>query len=295
MNINVKTFLASSVLAFFVAATSHAASVFPTVIDSGPYDSVENGLRFSVSGFYSDQTDVVPPFGPNGVDISQSDELLLFYKLSSNDGGAGENQLGLVLSADVDFGDASLVRSAVGGTNGSIAELFAGQLAGFTQQASAAVALVSGNFAAVGPLSNYGAFQSAFATAKVEALLDFGTSSISGTFNLNSVDLFAGLNVLESSSDWTPTSFIPVNLPQLGPGPGSYDFGLTAANFTSPATGLSFAGGIVGQDNIAAGGSSSSLGAVNPIPEPASMLTLLGCVTGACAMGRRRRKALKAA
>lgn len=78
-------------------------------------------------------------------------------------------------------------------------------------------------------------------------------------------------------------SFIPVAGTTLA---GSYDFILGSGAFFG-GTGLNF--------NVGAGTiTGTAQGLVNPIPEPASILTLLGCVAGAGLMRARRRRELVA-
>ncbi|QDV14239.1 hypothetical protein CA51_41360 [Rosistilla oblonga] len=110
---------------------------------------------------------------------------------------------------------------------------------------------------------------------------------LAGTFSM-----LLGMSATTISPLITPGSinFLPVPYASFTGSPGTpvrsglFDFSLISAG--ANGTGLGLGGTVV---------AGSASGIVNPIPEPASMLTLLGCVGGACAMGRRRRKAARAA
>ncbi|QDS96337.1 hypothetical protein FF011L_51450 [Roseimaritima multifibrata] len=78
-------------------------------------------------------------------------------------------------------------------------------------------------------------------------------------------------------------SFIPVSFDAPGFFSSTSDFFLGSGSSANGSSfNVNFTTGVVG--------SGVAQGLVNPVPEPASILTLLGCVAGACVMGRRRRK-----
>ncbi|WP_417749663.1 hypothetical protein [Rosistilla oblonga] len=276
-----------ALLALLLASNSaSAAAVFPKIIDAGPYDGVQNDLGFSVSGFMSD-------VGGDGA-ISAGDSFMLAFQLTSNGGNplvdGNGNGLGIILG--VKTSGAGILSSS-----NLIDNIFGpGQLAGFAGPVanSASAALISGDFNSVGTLENQSDFSDEFAGFQVEALFNLPTSGAGvarravmptlGT-NVGSILLTAGL-IFSSANSTLPgmvgTSFLPVSVS----GGAFNDFALrsvfkvdSAANATTRLVNLP----------------ATATGAVNPVPEPASMLTLLGCVGGACAMGRRRRKTSAAA
>ncbi|WP_417737594.1 hypothetical protein [Rosistilla oblonga] len=292
-----------ALLALLLASTSaNAAGVFPKIIDDGTFDGVQNNLNFSVSGYMTD-------LGVNGM-VDAGDSFTLFYELTGNDGGSefdgNNNGLGMLISVTA-TGSVFDLASA----NQLSTLLNNGQLASFANGGTAAAALVSGDFSSFGALGSEASIQSDLASVNVEALFSIADSS--SNFNYAEgvrnpgggggvpasfrPDLVVSLSSLETLGPPGSLAFLPVSRPfDFGGGPGPVslgDFGLV----TYPVVG----GGALG---VSAGagetirvvtGTSNAVGAVNPVPEPASMLTLLGCVGGACAMGRRRRKAARAA
>ncbi len=115
---------------------------------------------------------------------------------------------------------------------------------------------------------------------------------VDGIFNnINGVGAFASAGLVRSAVPALippeALTFLPVSFATTPGFPSTtYDFVLETTGGNSSSLNVNFGSGTI---------TGSARGAVNPIPEPASMLTLLGCVTGACVMGRRRRKAAVAA
>ncbi len=283
-----------ALLALLLASTSaNAAGVFPSIIDGGTYDAVQNDLEFSVSGFMTDGV-----LAGNGA-VSAGDSFLLFYELTSNTGnlsvvdGAG-NGLGIVLSAtaDTDLGGSTFSLIANGVLSSALALTDLSGLA--INSGVTAGALVSGDFSGLGPMNDLANFANALSGATVEALLEFGPIAEAGGIQTGgavptfSPSLIAGFTVAAKSAPLADTNFLPVSIAGI-----PLDaIGVAASSPTGGSIGVTTGAG-VGVRVVT--GTSTSVGAVNPIPEPASMLTLLGCVGGACAMGRRRRKAARAA
>lgn len=260
-----KVLAIQAILMLAVCVQVEAGAVFPSVVEAPgpqPYDAIVDSLSFSVVGQFDDAN------GNYDFDDGDSAMFLLRPTFSNGFDVSGE-KFGILFGAGMASGN--LVALPLGA--------FLNNVIGPISSSAYAVALGSEVFD--------------FSTITSANLASLNSSTINAEFSLNEGNLdFTGQSIIVSgdpgtlfsltfdavvaennlASLGTPTNFLPVN---------GGDFSLFTSLFP-PA--VLIIGDTAGQI------SGNANGLVNPVPEPASILTLLGCVAGACVMGRRRRK-----
>ncbi|QDS88321.1 hypothetical protein EC9_25110 [Rosistilla ulvae] len=293
-----------ALLALLLASTSaNAASLFPSIVDPGGYDGVQDDLTFAgVKGTYVHGPATQPFLNSLAV---HGDTLLGLYSLSTIGGDplAPGSYAALIVSADfIGIGPGEVAglleattRSgySIGDVlpNAQLSPLFTnGDIAASSAALLTSTTLDFGSIDAAN-LDTLGEFVSTFDSTdyQVEGLFDLAAGVGGGVLTT----LNAEFGFTKLATTFEPVTFLPATMPGSGL-PGSYDLfvGSSGSLPGPPGTSLFTTAPALGGVGSLSG---AAVGAVNPIPEPASMLTLLGCVGGACAMGRRRRKAARAA
>lgn len=274
----------SALIGLAVSSVAQAAAVFPKVIENNaPYDGVVDNIEFSVSGtFFEAGTDA---------EFNTGDSVLLLLKPISVDAVAVSENFGIVIAAAAGTSSSGSFFNLVPITGG-LPSLFP-SVAGTIAPGAIAVALGSDtlDFSSITDplLLNNAAVNAEF------SLLNDGVDDLarlSGVFNGVNETLFTlgfqgtvAANNLASLG--TPTNFRPQTLTTtIPPSSSTFDFRIRTDGLTSKV----FAASITSSPPASYMVSGLALGAVNPLPEPASMVAMIGCVVGGFAFRRRARK-----
>ena len=296
-------YLSAIVLPICLMASAQAASIFPTVIETGStrtdgsYDEVVDDLLFQVRGTYVQEVSG----GTFAAFTRQDDTVLGLYSVSQIDGltPVGGN-LAAVVSFDFTGTGADVPATGIAATSRTgyaISDVLSGLTGGLTPGvvANASVALISSattdfTTIAASDLDTLGEFTSTLSgigDIYTEAIFSLTSGTAGGALNNFSATL--GLTELENAIG-TPTSWLPVSLdtsPSSEGVQGEFDFVIGSGSFvnpTGPSLGaFTFSGGI----GSLTGGAE---GAINPVPEPGSIFAMLTCFGVAGLVERRRRR-----
>lgn len=282
---NLKTVLFATLIASLVAVQAHAAAIFPHVADPGEYDGVVDDFRFSVTGSFNDNN-------ANG-DFDTGDRVSLLFKPTTVDGLPVSANFAYAIIADA----GTLNQGAfynLAPIAGGLSSIFT-NVNGAIDPSALGVALGSETFD-FSSITDPAGLNDSAVNAEFSLINDGfdDVTRLAGTFDGVDETVFSlNFRSTVAANNLTNTSFIPLSLTTLFPTTTSF---FDVRIRTDGTSSLVFAADLLSpQAPNQYGVTGLSRGTVNPIPEPASMLTLLGCVTGACVMGRRRRKALAAA
>ena len=296
-------YISALVVPVCLAASVQAASIFPTVIETGStrtdgsYDEVVDDLAFQVRGTY-----VQDLSGGTFAGFTRQDDTLLgLYSVTTVDGAApAGGNLAAVVSFDFTGTGADVPATGIGATSRTgygISDVLSGSTGGLTpgNLANASVALISSattDFTTIAStdldtLSDFTTTLSGISDLYTEAIFEITDATGGGALNNFSATL--GLTQLENQIG-TPTSWLPVELdtnPANQGVQGTFDFVIGSGSFvnpTGPSLGaFTFSGGV----GSLTGGAE---GSINPVPEPGSIFAMLTCCGVAGLVERRRRR-----
>jgi hypothetical protein len=280
--------------------TTQAASIFPTVIETGStrtdgsYDENVDLLSIQSRGVFEQDL-------AGGIFVKPNDTVLGLYSVLQIDGLApvGGN-LALVVSFDFTGANVAAAADGIGASNRvgyRVQDALATSLAAqsYTSGAAASVALISSastDFSSIAgtdldTAAEFTATLAAVGDLYTEALFSFTNNGPSGGL-LNTFAATLGLTDIENQIG-TPTSWIPSVLDTTAPGqlPGSFDLVLGSGAFVNPSGPSLGVGTLTGGIGALTGGAE---GAMNPVPEPGSIFAMLACAGVAGMVERRRRR-----
>jgi hypothetical protein len=296
-------YLSAIVLPICLMASAQAASIFPSVIETGStrtdgsYDEVVDDLSFQVRGAYAQDLSG----GGFSTFTRQGDTLLGLYSVLQVDGLApvGGN---LAFVVSFDFTGSGPEVPAVGLTASAragygISDALAGSLGTYdaTNVNNASVALISSATTDFATLAATDLDTAAEFATTLGGVSDLYTEAIFGLEDgtaggfLNNFSATLGLSGLENKIG-TPTSWLPVSLdtsPATEGVQGDFDLVLGSGSFVNPT------GPALGAFTFVAGVGSltgGAEGAINPVPEPGSIFAMLTCCGVAGLVERRRRR-----
>ena len=296
-------YISAIALPICLAMSVQAASIFPTVIETGStrtdgsYDELVDDLSLQVRGTYAQDLSG----GAFSTFTRQGDTLLGLYSVLEIDGSApAGGNLAFVVSLDFTGSGAELPAQGLSATSRAgygISDALAGSLSGYdaTNVSNASVALISSlttdfSTLAAADLDTAADFASTLAGVSdlyTEAIFGLSDGTAGGALNNFSATL--GLSELENKIG-TPTSWLPVSLdtsPASEGVQGDFDLVLGSGSFvnpTGPSLGaFTFTAGV----GTLTGGAE---GAINPVPEPSSIFAMLACCGVAGLVERRRRR-----
>ena len=281
--------------------TTQAASIFPSVIETGStrtdgsYDEIVDLLSISARGTFAQDVST----GTFNNFARENDTVLGLYSVNQIDTLApvGGN-LAFVVSFDFvgSGGNPATGITASSRANYLISDALSGNLGSYSAGAvtNASVALISSASTDFASLANadldtaaeFAATLAGVGDLYTEALYSLTSSTGGGLLNTFTATL--GLTELENQIG-TPTSWLPVGLDTTPAGllPGTYDLVLGSGGAVNPSGASLSVGVITGGVGALTGGAE---GALNPVPEPGSIFAMLACAGVAGLVERRRRR-----